>query len=193
MYYKKLQDNPLKDYNDIKNALLDLLKPYFNFMSQGCARIDTGLPSATFSNNAFYLEGFARIFWGIIPYLAGGNEYKDYDKVITGISNGVNPEHPEFWGIPGNYDQLLVEMAAFGYALCLIPEKIWDPLSQKAKDNFSDWLSYINKKEIPNCNWIFFRILINCGLQKVGAKEFNQIISWGWGGKSRLEDCKEGF
>ena len=176
MYYKKLQDNPLKDYNDIKNALLDLLKPYFNFMSQGCARIDTGLPSATFSNNAFYLEGFARILWGIIPYLAGGNEYKDYDKVITGISNGVNPEHPEFWGIPGNYDQLLVEMAAFGYALCLIPEKIWDPLSQKAKDNFSDWLSYINKKEIPNCNWIFFRILINCGLQKVGAKEFNKKL-----------------
>jgi len=176
MYYIKLQSNPVKNYKDVKNALLDLIQPYSNFMSPGCARIDTGLPSATFSNNAFYLEGFARILWGIIPYLACGNEYNDLEKIITGISNGVNPEHPEYWGTPGDYDQLLVEMAVFGYALCLIPEKIWDPLTQKAKQDFSNWLSYINKKQIPNCNWIFFRILVNLGLQKVGAKEFDKKL-----------------
>lgn len=176
MYYKKLQDNPLKDYKDLKKALLDLIHPYSKFVSPGCARIDIGLPAATFSNNAFYLEGFARILWGIIPFLTGGNKYNDLGKIIEGITNGVDPGHPEYWGTPGDYDQLLVEMAVFGYALCLMPEIIWDNLSQKAKHDFSNWLSYINKKKIPNCNWIFFRILVNCGLQRVGAKEFDKKL-----------------
>ena len=176
MLNKKLYDNPLKTYNDFKKSLIDLIEPYNKFISKGSARIELGPPGATFSENATCLEGFARLLWGIIPLLAGENKYNGIDKIIEGISNGVNPEHPEFWGWPGDYDQLLVEMAVFGYALCLIPEKIWEPLSPKAKDNFALWLSHINKKLIPNCNWVFFRILVNCGLEKAGAKEFDKDL-----------------
>ncbi|MBN2533452.1 MAG: DUF2264 domain-containing protein [Spirochaetales bacterium] len=173
MYYKELQNNPLTKYEDLAKAFLDTIKPYMPFLSPGCARIDTGPPGATFSHSAVCLEGFARILWGLAPYLAGGNIYTDMDKIISGITNGVNPEHGEFWGWPGDYDQLLVEMAVFGYALCIIPDIIWKPLSQKAKKNFARWLSSINKKKIPDCNWVFFRILVNCGLKKAGAKEFD--------------------
>jgi hypothetical protein len=176
MYYRKLHDNPLENYADLAQAFRDTLGPYEPFSSPGCARIDLGPPGATFSRNACYLEGFARLLWGLVPYLAGGTTYEGLDRILTGLSNGVNPEHKEFWGWPGDYDQLLVEMAVFGYALCLIPEIIWDPLSGEAKANFSRWLSTINKKKIPKCNWIFFRILVNCGLKNVGAEEADDSL-----------------
>ncbi len=174
MYGSKLYNNPLRNYNDLKTALIDLIEPYSHFMSKGSARIDLGPPGATFNENATCLEGFARTLWGIVPYVAGGNEYDGFDKVLCGITNGTDPDHPEFWGVPGDYDQSLVEMAVFGYALCIIPEKIWEPLEKKAKDNFANWLSYINNRTIPKNNWIFFRILVNCGLQKVGSSLFNE-------------------
>jgi len=176
MYYKELQHNPLTNYEHLRKAFLDTVSPYIPFFSPGCARIDLGPSGATFSHSAVCLEGFARILWGLIPYLAGGNTFNDMDKILAGLSNGVNPDHHEFWGLPGDYDQLLVEMAVFGYALCLIPDLIWKPLSQKAKKNFSSWLSLINKRRIPECNWIFFRILVNCGLEKVGAEGFDKQL-----------------
>lgn len=203
MYYNKLKINPLHTYGDVEQALFDTVRPYLIHMSPGCARIDAGPSAATFNTKAVQLEGFARLMWGIVPYLAGrkralkqsdvfrktgaenggtrsegaatagragtGPDFSEI--VIRGISNGVDPEHGEFWGVPGDYDQLLVEMAVFGYALLLIPEIVWEPLGPKAKKNFAHWLSYINTRPIPDCNWVFFRILVNCGLQKVGADE----------------------
>lgn len=204
MYYDRLKQNPLKDYRDLRQALYDTVKPYFSYMSPGCSRIEAGLSAATFNNKAVQLEGFARLLWGVVPYLAGrfhaqtetseecalrdaaereitrssetAAELTFSDVVIKGITNGVDPEHEEFWGVPGDYDQLLVEMAVFGYALLLIPEIAWEPLSLRTKQNFAEWLSYINYRQIPDCNWIFFRILVNCGLKRVGAEGFDQGI-----------------
>jgi hypothetical protein len=174
MIYRPLFENPLRDVTDCKKAFEDLIAPYHPLVSPGRARIDPGPPGATFSGNAVYLEGFARLLWGLVPYIAGGRSYERWDAVLQGLSNGVNPEHGEFWGRPGDYDQLLVEMAVFGYALCLIPEKIWDPLPAAAKRNFTRWLAAINQRKIPDCNWIFFRILVNCALKKIGARECDE-------------------
>ena len=174
MYNDNMRNNPLITYADMKKALLSLIEPYRPFLSPGNARITLNYPGTTFSTAAVHVEGFARILWGLIPYLAGGNKYHNVDNILTGLSNGVNPDHEEFWGWPGDYDQLLVEMAVFGYALCFIPEILWEPLDKKTKKNFAVWLSYINKQKIPDCNWVFFRILVNCGLLKVGADEVDK-------------------
>lgn len=196
MYYDKLKNNPVISYRDLEQALYDTIQPYFAYVSPGCSRIAAGPSAATFNNKAVELEGFARLLWGVIPYLKGQalnakpegaksgilRAEKTPDEsdialsefIVMGITNGVDPDHEEFWGIPGDYDQLLVEMAVFGYALLLIPGMVWDPLSKKTKQQFAYWLSYINRRQIPDCNWVFFRILVNCGLERVGAAEFNR-------------------
>lgn len=176
MIYSKLYVNPLNEFHDCRTAFLDIIEPYKALVSPGKAWVEPGPPGATFGYKAVCLEGFARLLWGLVPYLAGGGIYKKWDNVLTGLSNGVDPDHQEYWGTPGDYDQLLVEMAVFGYALCLIPDKIWSPLSEKAKNNFSRWISYINLRKIPDCNWVFFRILINLGLKKTGADGFDQNL-----------------
>lgn len=174
MIYRPLLDNPLRDAFDCARAFEDLIAPYHPLVSPGRARIDPGPPGATFSGNAVYLEGFARLLWGLVPYVAGGRSYERWEEVLQGLANGVDPEHGEFWGRPGDYDQLLVEMAVFGYALCLIPEKIWRPLPSAAKRNLTRWLAAVNQRRIPDCNWIFFRILVNCALKKIGSGEYDE-------------------
>jgi hypothetical protein len=174
MIYTPVFENPLIDRADCTRALLDLVKPYQQLISPGHARIDPGPPGASFSRNATYLEGFARLLWGLVPLAAGGHAYEGWDGVLEGVSHGTDPEHPEFWGRPGDYDQLLVEMAVFGCALVQIPELIWNPLSQTAKKNFARWLASINRQKIPDCNWIFFRILVNCAFKRIGAPEYDE-------------------
>lgn len=174
MIFSKLYNNPLTGISGCRKALLDSAGPYEALRSPGGAGIETGLPGATFSPKAVSLEGFARLMWGAVPHVAGGAEYPFWDRILEGLANGVNHGHEEYWGSPGDYDQLLVEMAVFGFALCLIPEKIWDPLSPEVKTNLAGWLGSINRRKIPDCNWVFFRILVNCALKKVGAKEFDR-------------------
>src|SRR4030042_1304102 len=119
MKYEALARNPLVEYDDLKRALLDSIRPYGNFFTPGRAGIDLGPPGATFTERAVRLEGFARLLWGIVPLGAGGNEYDDLGKIHEGIAHGVDPGHGEYWGEPGDYDQRLGEMAVFGDALCL--------------------------------------------------------------------------
>jgi hypothetical protein len=172
--YRPLSANPLKSYSDCTGALLDIVRPYEPLLSPGGARLECGPPGATFRNSAVGLEGFARLLWGLVPYVAGGNSYGLWDRLLAGLANGVNPAHEEYWGQPGDYDQLLVEMAVLAYALCSIPEKTWDPLPPKAKTDLLTWLGFINRRKIPDCNWIFFRILVNCALKKLESREFDE-------------------
>ncbi|MBN1501833.1 MAG: DUF2264 domain-containing protein [Spirochaetes bacterium] len=172
MINKILAENSLSTRQDLEDAFLEMLNPYLCKLSPGKASVDPGTTAAIFSERAAGLEGFSRLLWGIVPFLKGTENVKKADEltdiILKGISCGTDPDHKEFWGIPDNYDQVMVEMGAFAYALLMVPEKIWDPLDNKQKQNFSGWLQYINDRNIPDCNWVFFRILVNAALVKLG-------------------------
>jgi hypothetical protein len=164
-----LQDNPLQTRDDLNQALVKIcaaVKPYY---SKGCARLRLGSSSAHYPSGIAEMEGFSRILWGIVPQLAGGYSSDLWDICLEGIRNGTDPQHEEYWGKIGNYDQRMVEMAAFGYALAMIPDKIWDPLTEKERHNLAAWLGQINHFETCDCNWHLFCTLVNMGLKKVGA------------------------
>ena len=80
-----------------------------------------------------------------------------------GIINGVNPEHPEYWGEVEDYDQRLVEMAVFGMGMALAPERFFFELPEAAQKNLHAWLNQINFHDMPKNNWTFFRVLVNMG------------------------------
>src|SRR5258707_9559702 len=60
-------------------------------------------------------------------------------------------------------------MAAVGFALALAPGEVWEPLESRAKANLTRWLLEINRRALPDNNWLFFRVLVNLGLARVGA------------------------
>ncbi|RYP05554.1 hypothetical protein DL764_003731 [Monosporascus ibericus] len=57
-----------------------------------------------------------------------------------------------------------------GYALAVAPV-IWESLNEKERGNVENWLgNSINEKNMPNTNWLWFRVFANLGLKKNGGK-----------------------
>ncbi len=164
-----LADNPLRTRADLQTAVLDLFTPLKPYFSAGAARVCPGHTAALYDNHAAGLEGFARPLWGLVPFSAGGGFFPDWELYRRGLANGTDPQHPEYWGDPGDNDQRLVEMAAIGLALALVPHEIWQPLHPQARTNLINWLSTINDHTTPDSNWLFFRVLVNLGLMNIGA------------------------
>ncbi|MCK8485793.1 DUF2264 domain-containing protein [Paenibacillus sp. MBLB2552] len=161
-------DNPLQTRSDMVKALEQLVSPLRPFYSQGGARLALGRTGVSYPATVAEMEGFSRVLWGLVPLLAGGGSSELWEIVLDGIRSGTNPEHEEYWGEVADYDQRLVEMAAFGYALALIPEQIWEPLRPVERDRLHRWLNQMNQHPCYDCNWLFFNVLVNVGFRKVG-------------------------
>ncbi|MBQ7487984.1 MAG: DUF2264 domain-containing protein, partial [Clostridia bacterium] len=49
-----------------------------------------------------------------------------------------------------------------------VPDRFYDELPTRARDNLFAWLNQINLYDMPTNNWRFFRILVNLGFRRVG-------------------------
>jgi hypothetical protein len=154
---------------DLQAALLALIEPLLLRFSSGGARVRLGNTGAHFVDAAAELEGFARPLWGLVPLAAGGGAWEGWSLYQQGLAHGSDPAHPEYWGEPTDGHQRLVEMAAIGFGLALAPEQLWQPLSNTARSNLVRWLGRISELQTSDNNWHFFRVLVNLGLDRVGA------------------------
>lgn len=161
--------NPLRSRTDLQIAVRTLFEPVKARFSPGAARVKLGYTGAHFPEHAAELEGFARPLWGLVPLAAGGGDFPDWELYGRGLASGTDPGHPEYWGDIGDYDHAPVEMAAIGFALALVPQHIWEPLDTRVRGQLTDWLSQINKVKLYDNNWLFFRVLVNLGLKRVGV------------------------
>ncbi|ATC64208.1 hypothetical protein CMV30_09705 [Nibricoccus aquaticus] len=160
--------NPLKTRDDVQRLVHELIEPVTAHFSPGRAQVMLGPNRALYGDPAGLLEGFARPLWGLASLAAGGGKFKHWDLWRTGIENGTNPAHPEYWGEPGDYDQRSVEMGAFGAGLALAPKELWEKLSKTTQARLVAWISRINGVQLVQSNWLFFRVLVNLGLRTRG-------------------------
>ncbi|KAJ6003099.1 hypothetical protein N7451_005646 [Penicillium sp. IBT 35674x] len=175
-------DNQFCDRKDVllaTQALVGALTPYF---SSGKARVQLPIHSgAHFDEAAAQLEGFARPIWAIAAAVANpANEITpdiaDYcDRLVTGLANGVNPEHPEYWGAVGDWDQRMVEAEPISFALLIAPRRFYETLSATSRRHLSDWLFGLNGKVMPVNNWRWFRVFSNLALCRVCGVPFEVI------------------
>lgn len=156
-----------KDFQQVVHELIKPLDPHF---SAGCARLRLGYIGASYTQTGAEMEALARILWGIAPLLAGGGSTTILRKLQTGIMNGTNPDHTEYWGDLVDYDQRAVEMAPLGVSLAMCPDHFWHCFDAETQDRLSAWLYQINGIKLNDNNWLFFRVLANLGLKKVGAR-----------------------
>jgi hypothetical protein len=159
-------ENPLKSRDDLRRNLTDLLAPLKGRTVTGGYYL--GDAGAHYSPRTALMEGWSRTLWGIGPLLAGGGNCPDMENVLSILRQGVDPASPGYWGEPGNRDQRLVEMAAIGLSLILARESFWDPLDRKEKEQLYNWLSFIERRELPPSNWHFFRILVCLAFRELG-------------------------
>ncbi|KAJ6605812.1 hypothetical protein B0H10DRAFT_2167074 [Mycena sp. CBHHK59/15] len=165
--------NPLETKADLAKFLTGLLDPLASHTSPGGARIHLGHTATHYDEAAAQLEGFSRPIWGLASYLAGGGEYPEVKRWVDGFQNGTDPSHEEYWGDMRDKDQRMVECSAIGFSIAVAKEQLWDPLSPEAKTNFEKWLGGMNDKEMPNTNWLWFRVFANLGLSKAGSPRFD--------------------
>lgn len=169
------------DYNKqyFINLLNKIILPVKDCYSDGCAGLNIGHTGAVYGNAVIPMEGFSRILWGLVPYWYGGGTDNGFEEIyIKGLTNGPDSGSGEYWGNTGDYDQKYVEMAAIAYGLILTPEKLWEPLTNTAKKRLADYLRNINYHKVPDNNWLFFPLLVNLALKRLGQPYNNEKIEY---------------
>lgn len=153
------------DFQALLGQMIDPLKPCYIE-----AGVKIGDTAACYGPETVALEGFLRPLWGLAPYWAGGGGRTGLETAYArGLAAGTNPDRPAYWGGFWNGDQRFVEMAALAYGLLVAPEVLWEPLSPSERDRLARWLYAINQYELPVCNWICFRVLVNVALRARGC------------------------
>ena len=69
-----------------------------------------------------------------------------------------------------NLDQRMVESCPIGFTLAVAGKDFWDPLSATQKKNLESWIGSMNDREMPDTNWLWFRVFANLGLKANGAR-----------------------
>ncbi len=183
----------LQTRKDFEALLQRILTPLESLYSPEGALLFLGDTGVSYPRRTAGMEGFSRPLWALAPYWMGGGRLGSFEEIYRrGLAAGTDPRNPEYWGDPGDYDQLFVEMAAIGCAMLEVPQIVWQPLSDQAKQNLARWLNTINHHELPHCNWLFFRVLVNLALDSVGMpcdlqlmyRDLDEVDSWyvgnGW-------------
>lgn len=180
-YTSPFASNPIETKADLSKFLFDILDPLAAHTSPGGARIHLGFTGTHFDETAAHLEGFSRPIWALASLLAGGGSYEGTERWVRGFNNGANPDHPEFWGNMRNKDQRMVECSAIGFTLAVAKEKIWDAMSDDGRKKLEEWLGGMNDKEMPNTNWLWFRvrltITMSCALVPIRTPGFFELGS----------------
>ncbi|EGP87831.1 uncharacterized protein MYCGRDRAFT_70742 [Zymoseptoria tritici IPO323] len=161
--------NPLKTREDAVSACASLLDPLEHGFSEKCAFVRVGGTGTRFDEAAAQIEGYARPLWGLAALLAGNSTYKNTHLFVKGMIAGTDPNSPEFWGNMQDMDQRMVESCPIGFCLAVAGKDFWDPLTEQQKANVAAWIGSMNDKEMPNTNWLWFRVFANLGLKANGA------------------------
>ncbi|CAG8959418.1 hypothetical protein HYFRA_00001316 [Hymenoscyphus fraxineus] len=129
-----------------------------------------------FDLRASEIEGFSRPLWGLAALLAGGGTSPLTSHWIAGLKAGTDPSSPEFWGWARDNDQRMVEMCPLGFLLAVAPQ-VWEALDKRERENVESWLGGgVNAKEMPDTNWLWFRVFANLGLKRNGGRYSQERI-----------------
>jgi hypothetical protein len=162
---------------DAQQLLAWIVERCMRHASPGKTALHLGETAAWFDDRAAGLEGFARLLWGVAPAVAGGMRLPELAAFRTGLINGTDPDHPEYWrplGVASN--QTGVEMTAIAVAIREAPEVFLDPLPAIARDRLLAWLATTIDGDFPPNNWRWFRILTLEAIARAGYPVDRAVI-----------------
>ena len=108
---------------------------------------------------------------------------KDFEKLIFDILNPLKEKYSKGYALlelgstAACYPMYVAKMASLAYGLIFSPDKLWYPLTDEQKNNYSKWLCQINNLYVPESNWLFFRVLVNVALRKCGREYSEENLS----------------
>lgn len=160
------------DYLALFHGINDPLKKYY---SSSSARIDYAVNGVGYGNRIAGIEGFARVLWGAGPAV-DRLDPEWLNLIRTGICNGTDPAHPDYWGEIGDFDQRMVEMPAIALALYHRDCSLWKQLTEPEQYRVIQWLGQILRHRCADGNWQFFKVLTGKVIQKLGHEADQDAI-----------------
>jgi hypothetical protein len=125
------------------------------------------------------MEAFGRLIAGIAPFLAlpvdETSEGKIRKRLLLqtqqSLAHAVDPDSPDylFWGHDGTR-QPLVDAAYIAQALLYAPNVLWEPLSEKTKQQVIHEFKAIRRLKPFNSNWLLFAAIIESFLLSIGQE-----------------------
>lgn len=116
------------------------------------------------------LEGFSRIAPLAAAWIAGTGDHhvecldgKSFDLLEflrTGIVNGTDPDHKNYWGPIRAEDQILAESADIALSIWMIWDRINDSLTGRHRSNLLKWLEGATQWEVRYNNWVLFPLIV---------------------------------
>lgn len=156
---------------DLKNELLNILEvmvePFNGVLCEDEQYV------SKYDDNAMKLEKFSRSLLGYGPLLYNKPNSEVLRQILFCISEGVNPKSANFWGTTKKMDQRHVEMFSILFFLYNLREQIDEDFFRQNRNNLLSWFSNINHVKLPNNNWLFFGLLVNVLLYKLGIKDMD--------------------
>ncbi|WP_158299960.1 DUF2264 domain-containing protein [Glycomyces paridis] len=148
-----------------ESAALALARPAVDLAFAGPDAMPVTMSNHSHPENWFEL--LTRPLWGLAP-AADAVPDEVWAAVRGALARALDPDDPWYVGDPAHASQRLVEAAAVGYALALVPERLWEPLAPKAKDQMSAWLSAAYATGVVDSNWHYFPVFAGHGLKRLG-------------------------
>lgn len=161
---------PLQDRESFFKFTCDLLTPAFDALHRGNTRMHISNTSSGATDAVSEIEGFSRLIWalGSMNDIEMPDDAPWWKLIREGIKNGVDPQSQDYFGEMSDYDQRLVETAAMGMAFVYRRNAIFDMLDESVQAKFLDWIRVIEERKAHDCNWKFFRIMVQIGLKELG-------------------------
>lgn len=195
---------------EITERIIAGVMPYFDKM--------TGMPEFPKVDNGFAifeqnfqevnipaLRALERTMIGVIFYskATGKDSVPGYNGSITepfikAIIKGTDRNSGAYWGDPQPGDQV---GSVFAMAVYVNPQRFWDPLTTKQKNNVLEWLKKQVYNKSSNNNFYYFHLAVTPLLDKNGVasnreqltKMFNRLMGWYQGDGWFLDGANRGI
>ena len=178
------------------DQMLKIASPVLKNLSQGSFRKNFPIDFHKRERSDPYLEGFARVFCGIAPWLdlefsSGGGVESDYEAekrlqtefrqmALISLDLATNPNSPEFMDF--SKQQSLVEAAFLSQGLVRAQKNFIPLLPKRVKANL---ISCLTKARQTNAqmkpygnNWILFGAMVEAGLCILGSDYQTETVKF---------------
>ncbi|WP_198586821.1 sigma-70 family RNA polymerase sigma factor [Glycomyces xiaoerkulensis] len=153
-------------------AAVAIGRPAVELASRGPESMPVTMSNHSHAENWFEL--LTRPLWGMASAPETVPEPM-WTAAAETLARALDPGDPWYVGAVTDAGQRCVEAAAVGWGLALAPERLWDPLPPKAKDNVSAWLRSAYAADVADCNWHYFPVFAGHGLERVGIEHDKSI------------------
>lgn len=169
------------------SALDRVARPLLTNMAKGELRknmpVESNADDMQKRREVTHLEALGRLITGIAPWLELGPDNTPEGKLrgmyidlaVKAISNGVNPDSPDYLNFK-NGRQPLVDAAFLAHGLLRARTQLWNKLDKVTQQRVIKELKSSRVIVPSETNWLFFTAMVEAALKEFdGAWDFNRV------------------